>query len=141
MGSAFGQEISIICQDEEGNYALGTDPVKLGAEISCFVNPSEITASADGQIIVTSPSGETVIDQAAAQSGTTPFNFIASEAGSYLITATFIDFEQQVHEVSASVRVSSNVIPESPIGAIAMVVSAISALLGFTALRSYRKRT
>ena len=138
---AYAQDISLICQDAEGNYALGTDPVKLGAEITCFVNPSEITAKEDGQITVTSPSGGSVIEQAALQSGTTPFSFIASESGTYSIVVSFTDTSEQFHQITGHVTVSFDVVPESPIGVLALIVSSLVVLGGFLSLKQYRARS
>jgi hypothetical protein len=134
--SAFAQEISLICEDDNANYALGIDPVAIGAEVSCAVNPSEITAEGDGHIVVESPSGVTIVDQLAAESGTTVFDFTANEAGTFVITVTFVDSSQQEHQITGFVTASIDVIPESPIGMIAIVGSSLAVLGAFLLLRN-----
>ena len=85
VGSAYSQEISIICTDSNGNYFSAV----RGDKEDCYVYPSEITPDGPGQVIVTDPHGKTVINTTVDQSGVTLVSFIAKKAGIYDITATW----------------------------------------------------
>jgi hypothetical protein len=100
VGSAYGQEISIICNDTNGNYFSAV----RGDRVDCFVYPSEITPDGPGHVIVTDPHGKTVIDTVVDQSGVTLISFIAKKAGVYEITATW-NVDGQPHTATGPITV------------------------------------
>ena len=100
-GTAFAQEISIICEDTNGNFFSAVK----GDRVDCSVDPSEITPDGPGRVTVTDPNGKTVIDMAANQNGVTSLSFIAKKTGTYEITATW-DVDGQPHSAVGHIIVS-----------------------------------
>jgi len=132
---AFAQEISLICNDSDGNYALGSASIKLGNLIDCFAYASDIVAREDGHVLVIAPTGNTIIDMAVDKSKVTPFSFVADQVGSYIIDLSYIDISGVEFDIHANVNVSAFVIPESPMGSVALVGLSLAALGGFIILR------
>jgi len=85
-GTAYSQEISIICTDPNGSYFSAV----RGERVDCYVYASELTPDGPGHAIVTDPHGKTVISMTVDQSGPTLVSFIAKKAGIYEITATWL---------------------------------------------------
>ena len=137
---AYAQEISLICNDSDGYYALGSAPILLGNRVDCFAYASDIVAREDGHVSVIDPAGNTIIDMAVDKSKVTPFSFIADQVGTYSIDLSYVDTSGVEFDIHANVKVSAFVIPESPIGSIAMVVASMSALGGFVYLKRHRNK-
>ena len=100
VGSAYAQEISIICYDTNGNYFSAI----RGERVDCYVYPSEITPDGPGHVIVTDPHGKTVIDMSVDQSHPTLVSFIAKKAGLYDITAAW-NVDGQPHSATGHITV------------------------------------
>ena len=99
-GSAYAQEISIICNDENGNYF----EVVRRNPIDCFVYPSELTPDGPGIVTITASNGKVVLFQQVDQSGVTQVSFIPKKAGSYAITASW-EVSGEVHSATGNIIV------------------------------------
>ncbi len=108
-------------------------PISLNSAVTCSAsttNPNVNTL----QITTTPPSGPSTTNTFSGTSGSV--SFVANQAGTWTVHATWFDKMGNVLGTEIiDIQVSFLVLPESPIGAIALAGTAFGGLGGFLALR------